>query len=75
VRKAHSSVWMVVAFAEWNFQMPSGIIWWDLLAQLQQRGVDVRVLFWRVRAATTSTGCLSLPCSRERPTQGPTLLG
>lgn len=46
--RAKKSVWLTVAFIDSNFEMPGGrgpILGW--LQQLAERGLDIRVLFWR----------------------------
>lgn len=48
VEAARRSVWVAVAFATRDFQMPDGRgTFFDLLDRAQARGIDVRVIFWR----------------------------
>ncbi|MCP4036015.1 MAG: phosphatidylserine/phosphatidylglycerophosphate/cardiolipin synthase family protein [bacterium] len=48
VERARRSVWVTVAFLEERFEMPDGLgSLFDLLDATAQRGIDVRVLFWR----------------------------
>ncbi|MCA9660439.1 MAG: hypothetical protein KC486_18995 [Myxococcales bacterium] len=46
-RAARSRIWAIVSFIEPEFRFPDGTPWWELLAEAEARGVDVRVLFWR----------------------------
>ncbi len=46
-RQAKYRVWAIISFLEPGFCFPDGTPWWQLLADVQARGVDVRVLFWR----------------------------
>lgn len=46
-RAARSRIWAIVSFIEPGFRFPDGTPWWQLLAEAEARGVDVRVLFWR----------------------------
>ncbi len=48
VEAARSSVWVTVAFVERDVEMPDGRgSFFDVLDRAAQRGLDVRVLFWR----------------------------
>jgi cardiolipin synthase len=46
-RAARTRIWAIVSFIEPDFRFPDRTPWWELLAEAQARGVDVRVLFWR----------------------------
>jgi len=49
VEAARYSVWVTVAFIEMDFQMPDGRgSLFDVLERAQARGLDVRVIFWRI---------------------------
>jgi phosphatidylserine/phosphatidylglycerophosphate/cardiolipin synthase-like enzyme len=49
VEAARSSVWVTVAFLQDGFQMPDGRgSVFDVLDRAAARGLDVRVIFWRV---------------------------
>ena len=48
VEEASSSLWITVAFLQRNVQMPDGRgSFFDVLDRAAERGLDVRVLFWR----------------------------
>lgn len=47
LRAARSSVWAIVSFVQPDFAFPDGTHWWRALQDCRDRGVDVRVLFWR----------------------------
>lgn len=47
LRNARSSVWAIVSFVQPAFVLPDGTHWWKALRDCRDRGVDVRVLFWR----------------------------
>jgi phosphatidylserine/phosphatidylglycerophosphate/cardiolipin synthase-like enzyme len=47
MREAQHSVWFVVSFLQPGFCFPDGTSFWDQLDECVERGVDVRVLFWR----------------------------
>lgn len=48
VEAAKHSVWITIAFLEKDFQMPDGRgSFFDLLDKARERGIDVRVIFWR----------------------------
>jgi phosphatidylserine/phosphatidylglycerophosphate/cardiolipin synthase-like enzyme len=48
VEAARRSVWVTVAFAEPEFEMPDGRgSLFDVLDRAHARGLDVRVIFWR----------------------------
>ncbi len=48
VEAAQHSVWVTVAFIEPRFRMPDGRgDFFDVLGRAHDRGVDVRVIFWR----------------------------
>jgi cardiolipin synthase len=48
VESARHSVWLTVAFLTPDFEMPGGRgSLFDVLDRAEQRGVDVRVIFWR----------------------------
>lgn len=50
---ATRSIWVTVAFLAPGFQMPDGEgTFFDLLDRAVRRGLDVRVLFWRVNQET-----------------------
>ena len=46
-RAARTRIWAIVSFIEPEFRFPDQTPWWEMLAEAQARGVDVRVLFWR----------------------------
>lgn len=46
-RAARTRIWLIVSFIQPGFRFPDGTPWWELLAEREARGVDVRVLFWR----------------------------
>ncbi|MGA9723427.1 MAG: phospholipase D-like domain-containing protein, partial [Candidatus Binatus sp.] len=49
VEAARHSVWVTVAFIEMDFQMPDGRgSLFDVLERAKARGLDVRVIFWRM---------------------------
>jgi len=51
VAEAHRSVWLTVAFLEDGFTMPDGHgSLFDVLDRAVERGLDVRVIFWRSQA-------------------------
>ncbi len=53
VVQAKHSVWVTVAFLEMEFQMPDGHgSVFDVLDRAKERGLDVRVIFWRSEWAT-----------------------
>lgn len=45
--RAHRSVWIAVSFLHRDFRFPDGASWWDALDALTERGLDVRILYWR----------------------------
>ena len=48
VEAAQRSAWVTVAFLERNIQMPDGRgTFFDVLDRAAERGIDVRVIFWR----------------------------
>ncbi|MBI4763178.1 MAG: hypothetical protein HY787_01050 [Deltaproteobacteria bacterium] len=48
VEQARHSLWVTVAFLEPEFQMPGGRgSFFDVLDRAKERGLDVRVIFWR----------------------------
>ena len=48
VNQAKHSVWVTMAFIEMAFQMPDGQgSFFDVMDRARERGLDVRVLFWR----------------------------
>jgi cardiolipin synthase A/B len=48
VEAAQKSIWVTIAFIEQNIQMPDGRgTFFDVLDQAKDRGLDVRVIFWR----------------------------
>ena len=50
VEAAKGSVWVTVAFMERDIQMPDGRgSFFDVLDRATERGLDVRVIFWRSR--------------------------
>jgi cardiolipin synthase A/B len=57
VETARHSVWVTVAFATATFQMPDRHgSFFDLLDRAVERGLDVRVLFWRPNPETSYYG-------------------
>lgn len=57
VEGAHHSVWVTVAFLAPGFQMPGGRgSFLDVLDRGAARGLDVRVLFWRLNPETSRFG-------------------
>jgi cardiolipin synthase A/B len=53
IDQAQARVWVAVTFLWANFQMPDGRgSFFDVLTRARQRGLDVRVLFWRPDDAT-----------------------
>ncbi len=53
IDQAQARVWVAVTFLWASFQMPDGRgSFFDVLARARQRGLDVRVLFWRPDDAT-----------------------
>jgi len=53
IDQAQSRVWVAVTFLWAGFQMPDGRgSFFDVLTRARQRGLDVRVLFWRPDEAT-----------------------
>ena len=53
IDQAQARVWVAVTFLWANFQMPDGRgSFFDVLARASQRGLDVRLLFWRPDDAT-----------------------
>ena len=66
-RAARIRVWAIVSFIEPDFHFPDGTPWWELLAETEARGVEVRVLFWRNPAFfSTSHVFLGGPEDRAR---------
>jgi cardiolipin synthase len=47
MRAATSQFFVAVSFINKAFRLPDGTLWWDALDEMQRRGVDVRLLFWR----------------------------
>ena len=57
VSAAQHSVWLTVAFFAPDFQMPDGgRPLFDVLDRAAERGLDVRVLFWRPNAESFGYG-------------------
>ena len=57
VENAQHSVWLTVTFVAKHFQMPDGRgTLFDVLDAAAQRGVDVRVIFWRPNPASSGYG-------------------
>lgn len=53
IEHAQSSVWVAVTFLWPDFQMPDGRgSFFEVLSRARQRGVDIRVLFWRPDQST-----------------------
>jgi len=53
IDQAQARVWVAVAFLWATFQMPDGRgSFFEVLARARQRGLDIRVLFWRPDDAT-----------------------
>ena len=53
IDQAQAQVWVAVTFLWASFQMPDGRgSFFDVLTRARQRGLDVRVLFWRPDDAT-----------------------
>ena len=53
IDQAQARVWVAVTFLWASFQMPDGRgSFFDVLTRARQRGLDVRVLFWRPDDAT-----------------------
>jgi phosphatidylserine/phosphatidylglycerophosphate/cardiolipin synthase-like enzyme len=60
VDAAHHSIWLTVTFFAPDFRFPNGRgCLFDVLDRAVERGLDVRVLFWRPNAASAGYGrCL-----------------
>ena len=57
VEAARHSVWVTVAFIRPGFRMPDDRgTFFDLLDRAKERGLDVRVIFWRQNLATCLKG-------------------
>jgi cardiolipin synthase A/B len=53
IEQAQASVWITVTFLWATFQMPDGRgSFFDVLTRACRRGLDVRVLFWRLIASS-----------------------
>lgn len=47
--KAKTSIWITVCFLDvQRWRSPSGLPFFEMLAQHGRRGIDVRVLVWRL---------------------------
>ena len=47
IRTAQHSIWLTAAFVAADFEMPGGGALFDVLDEAVERGLDVRVIFWR----------------------------
>ena len=66
VEAAQKSVWITVAFVDRNIQMPDGRgSFFDVLDQARDRGLDVRVIFWRYFAFEETNPGEHFPGTRE----------
>jgi phosphatidylserine/phosphatidylglycerophosphate/cardiolipin synthase-like enzyme len=62
IEAAQHSVWLTVAFITDDFQMPDGRgSLFDVLDRAAARGLDVRVIFWRVNPESMSVASTTFP--------------
>jgi phosphatidylserine/phosphatidylglycerophosphate/cardiolipin synthase-like enzyme len=47
MEQARRAVWLTCSFFHREWRLPDGSLWWDALQRAADRGLDVRVLFWR----------------------------